>query len=215
MNKRTCPNCDREINKDNKFVKSQTVILRINNYYGKNNEKYCQKCSNELFKKINTSYNRNKTEIKKTEKEIKIITDYLSKHMPIVTTHTPYNWEYKTCGIVTGLSNLGTGAFSDVGSSISDFLGTESGLYNSKIKKSEENCFNQLILQSLKKGGNAIIGVDIDYNEIGGSKQIQMVAMAGTAVNLTNIEQVIDEKLDIKKYNEKINAYRKIMKDFY
>jgi len=39
-------------------------------------------------------------------------------------------------------------------------------------------------------GANAVIGVDIDYAEVGGAKGMVMVCMSGTAVRLRNPEVV-------------------------
>jgi len=120
--------------------------------------------------------------------------------------------QHQEIGIVTGLANMGTGVFSSLGSSISDFFGQQSNIYNSKIQQSEEFCMQQLRLKTLKKGGNAVIGVDIDYNEIGGTKEMQMVAMIGTTVHLLNIEDVIDEMVNIEEYNKRFKEYRNLLK---
>ena len=209
-----CPNCGLEITSRNKAVKNRTLILRINNYYDdKNYDIYCETCSNKLFEGIINSKSNQVEIMKKLKNKIKPVEDYLIENMPVVTTHSPYNWKYKTIGIVTGLANMGTGFFSDFGASVTDALGVQSDLYNFKINDSEERCMNQLRLKTLKKRGNAIIAVDIDYNEIGGAKQIQMVAMAGTAVNLENFEEVIGKTFDSKKYNDMLNEYNELLNE--
>ena len=41
-------------------------------------------------------------------------------------------------------------------------------------------------MKALNLGGNAIIATDIDYAEVGASKGMLMVCMAGTAIRLKN-----------------------------
>ena len=214
-NDNVCPNCGWEFTKINKEVTNRYIIQKINNYYDdKNYDSYCEMCSSKLLKGIIDRNSNRDARMKNLISKIGSIENYLIKNMPIVTTHTPYNWKYKTVGIVTGLANMGTGIFSDVGSTITDFLGIQSNLYNSKIRDSEELCMNQLRLKTLRKGGNAIIAVDIDYNEIGGVNQIQMVAMAGTAVKLENFEEVIDKTFDREKYNDMLNEYNDMLNEY-
>jgi hypothetical protein len=48
-------------------------------------------------------------------------------------------------------------------------------------------------------GGNAVIATDIDYAEVGGVRAMLMVCMAGTAVRLNNLQEVMD--VDNQEYN--------------
>jgi len=70
-------------------------------------------------------------------------------------------------------------------------------------------CLAQLRKQTLDLGGNAVIGTDIDYSEVGGQKGMLMVCMGGTAINITNIEVLGKDRADniakIKELNKRID----------
>lgn len=55
-------------------------------------------------------------------------------------------------------------------------------------------CFAQLRKQTLDIGGNAVIATDIDYSELGASKGMIMVCMAGTAIKLKNPNVLGEQK---------------------
>jgi len=84
--------------------------------------------------------------------------------------------------------------FSDVASSFTDVFGGQSGKINRRLRGGEMMCMAQLRLSAPEIGGNAVVGVDIDYTEFGGEKGIVAVCMTGTVVRLKNTEILGDEK---------------------
>ena len=209
-----CPNCGEKI-KDGLLITNrivdQNITDEINSFFaGENSEAYCSICSRKLLDEKGT---KTKTIEKDYNKPLFRLASEAIKDMPVVTTHAPYEWKYKTCGIVTGLANMGTGVFSSINASVSDVFGIQSDMYNKKIIQAEKSCLNQLKIKALNLGGNAVIGIDIDYNEIGGGKEIQMVAMSGTAVKLQNIESVMRDDFDDDKYKRKCEDYYKLKRD--
>ena len=100
----------------------------------------------------------------------------------------PFGWEYDSLALVTAQSVTGTGIFADIGSIFTDAFGAQSGMYVSKIQQGEELCSSRLRLDALKLGAHAVIGVDVDYADVGGSKSMLMVCMTGTAVRLRNLD---------------------------
>ncbi|HWB26830.1 MAG TPA: heavy metal-binding domain-containing protein [Chitinophagaceae bacterium] len=120
--------------------------------------------------------------------------EHLIDAIPVVTTHTPLNWDYDILGLVTGQSVTGTGVVSEISSSITDFFGMQSIRYNNKLKVGEKLCLAQLRKQTVDWGGNAIIATDIDYSELGGLKGMIMVCIAGTAVRLKNTDVLGETK---------------------
>ena len=46
-------------------------------------------------------------------------------------------------------------------------------------------------------GGNAIIGTDIDYSEVGGGKGMLMVCMSGTAIELSLENEDLADKRNV------------------
>lgn len=101
----------------------------------------------------------------------------------ITTTDTIPNAEItEILDIVYSNIVIGTNIFSDIAAAFTDFLGGKSRTYISKLDAMREEAKNELICKARQLGANAIIGVRTDYEEIsGGSKQMFMVYMSGTA----------------------------------
>ena len=173
-----CPNCNSKI-KRTKLLE-ESIINKINHHRKQGSATaYCEKCGPEELKSAQT-YNENLIQQKQHE---------ASKHLdyiPILTTHTPYKWEYDALGIVTGQSTLGTGVMAEFKSGFTDLFGAQSKTYNTKLRAGETVCLNQLRFQALCMGGNAVIAADIDYSELGSLKGMIMVCASGTAVKLKN-----------------------------
>jgi uncharacterized protein YbjQ (UPF0145 family) len=90
--------------------------------------------------------------------------------------------EYK--GIVTGEAILGTNIFRDLFAGIRDLVGGRSGSYEQVLREARETALRELEDQARGLGANAVIGVDIDYENIstGSSGSMLMVSASGTAV---------------------------------
>ena len=88
-------------------------------------------------------------------------------------------------GVVAGEIVLGTGFFSSFISGISDTLGVESDRYRDKLRESRTIAMERLVLESLFLGGNAIIGLDIDYTLFVGD--MMGVIANGTSVTIEKI----------------------------
>jgi uncharacterized protein YbjQ (UPF0145 family) len=119
-----------------------------------------------------------------------------------------YNFEGYTIteylGVFSGECALGTGFLSSLGAGISDFLGTNSKMYSNKLKEAKEYALDQLQSQITEAGGNAIIGLDIDY--VSFSADIMGVVASGTAVKLGEIPTSVE---DIETQRYPINATNK------
>ncbi|MEM7320910.1 MAG: heavy metal-binding domain-containing protein [Pseudomonadota bacterium] len=88
--------------------------------------------------------------------------------------------EYK--GIVVGEAIMGANVVRDVFASITDIVGGRSGAYESKLQDARETALEELQERAQKLGANAVVGIDLDYEVVGGS--MLMVSAAGTAVVL-------------------------------
>lgn len=90
--------------------------------------------------------------------------------------------EYK--GVVTGEAILGTNIFRDFFAGIRDIVGGRSGSYEQVLREARETALAELEDEARKRGANAVIGVDIDYENIstGSSGSMLMVSASGTAV---------------------------------
>ena len=66
-------------------------------------------------------------------------------------------------GVISGECVLGTGFLSSWDASLSDTFGVESSSFIEKLKEARESAKKRAVLACLEAGGNAMIGVDIDY----------------------------------------------------
>ncbi len=184
MDNANCPNCKAKIVDSvfnyNAMLSKQKVQL-INYFKEIKVQDFCNKCGDELYRKAG---------LKMIDKRTDVITNLgkIISKIPIVTLQSPLYWDYLVCGIVTAQSTTGTGVFSEITSSFTDFFGQQSGTYNKKLKDGEDLCQNILRKKAIEIGANAIVAVDIDYAEVGGGKGMLMVCMAGTAIHVKNVE---------------------------
>lgn len=179
-----CPNCGAELKKavfGGNMPYNRTVTNFIHEFTASNSPAYCEKCAkglaDEVRKQANIQQGNNKATLNQN-----------IHHIPLLSLHAPPDWKFQPLSLVTGQSVTGTGVFSEFASDWSDFFGAQSKTYNKKIAGGEQICQTQLRLKCIELGGNAILGVDIDYAEVGGGKGMLMVCMTGTAVLLDNPE---------------------------
>ena len=90
--------------------------------------------------------------------------------------------EYK--GIVTGETIIGANMFKDLFAGIRDIVGGRAGAYEKVLREAKDSSMNEMIQRASQLGANAIVGIDIDYETIGQSNSMLMVAVSGTAVVL-------------------------------
>ncbi|KDR96715.1 Uncharacterized conserved protein YbjQ, UPF0145 family [Peptoclostridium litorale DSM 5388] len=96
---------------------------------------------------------------------------------------------------------IGTGVFSEISTGIEDFLGERSTAFENKLKNAKEIAFKKLRMHAAEKGGNAVIGIDIDYTEFT-SNRIGLIAN-GTVVEMEKCEtHFIDFAEGIRKLHE-------------
>lgn len=200
--KETCPTCGEKI-VDGVFKSnlpiSEALLKVIKEYDPNAKDDYCGKCAQE-------PYGTAKTKLVRELKELEQRIPELMNEIVIVSIHSPLHWDYQVLGMVTGQSTTGTGIFAEFKSSITDFFGAQSGTYNRKVTHGEDLCKAQLRMKCLEAGGNAIIGTDIDYAEVGGAQGMLMVCMTGTAVKLRNPEVLAEGKTDkLTRLRQSIN----------
>ena len=88
-------------------------------------------------------------------------------------------------GIVAGEAIMGTNVFRDMFAGIRDFVGGRSSAYEKEVKKAKDHALDQMTEEAEILGADAVIGVDLDYEVIGGDKKTLLMAIAnGTAVKL-------------------------------
>jgi len=88
-------------------------------------------------------------------------------------------------GVVTGEAVVGANIFRDVFAGIRDIVGGRSGAYEDELRKAREVAFQELQEEAERLGGNAVVGVDIDYEVLGQRNGMLMVSVSGTAVRIS------------------------------
>ena len=95
--------------------------------------------------------------------------------------------EVNVSGVVTdatGETIIGANVFRDLFASIRDIVGGRSGSYEEVLREAKETALREMEEQARALGANAVIGVDLDYETVGGSGSMLMVTAAGTAVTV-------------------------------
>lgn len=90
--------------------------------------------------------------------------------------------EYK--GVVTGETIIGANIVKDFFAGIRDVVGGRSSSYEQVLREAKDTSMNEMMERARAIGANAIVGIDIDYETIGSSGSMLMVATSGTAVVL-------------------------------
>lgn len=78
--------------------------------------------------------------------------------------------------------SFGANVFRDFLAGIRDFVGGRSGAYEEVLRQAKETAIKEMEEQAARLGANAVIGVDLDYETVGGSGSMLMVTATGTAV---------------------------------
>lgn len=103
--------------------------------------------------------------------------------MIISTTHTLENREiveYK--GLMFGEVVAGANIIRDFFAGIRDIIGGRSGAYESKLNEARRDALKELEIAAQRIGANAVVGVSLDYQSMGGNKGMFIVVATGTAV---------------------------------
>ena len=85
-------------------------------------------------------------------------------------------------GLVTGEAILGAHIGRDILASITDIVGGHSTEYEEEIRKARVIAVKEMTSEAKTKGGDAIVGVDLDYEVI--RQGMLMVSVTGTAVKI-------------------------------
>lgn len=86
------------------------------------------------------------------------------------------------CGIVTGEVIVGANLFRDLFANIRDIVGGRAGSYEQVLARARKEAIEELQAEAAAIGANAVVGVDLDYEVIGGIGSMLMVSASGTAV---------------------------------
>ncbi|MCA3758077.1 MAG: YbjQ family protein [Phenylobacterium sp.] len=104
----------------------------------------------------------------------------------MLTSTTPYiagREIAETLGVVTGEAIIGANIFRDLLAGLTDIVGGRSRAYESAMRDAREIALKEMGEEARRRGGDAVVGVDLDYETLGSGSML-MVSAAGTAVRL-------------------------------
>jgi uncharacterized protein YbjQ (UPF0145 family) len=88
-------------------------------------------------------------------------------------------------GLVSGDAVMGTNMFRDMFAGLRDIVGGRSGAYEKELKHAKQLAVEEMVEEARELGADAIVGVDLDYEHLGGeNRSMLMVSANGTAVKL-------------------------------
>lgn len=124
----------------------------------------CRKCARQ----VNAEERAEEREAENRKIELLLAT---SKRVVVTTTPNIDGYRVKKyLGIESVEFVIGTGIFSEVSSSISDFFGTRSSAFETKLREAKQHAMDALKFLAAERGANAIVAVDLDYTEFSGNR---------------------------------------------
>ena len=108
------------------------------------------------------------------EQEMIVTTTALIEGRPVKRYH----------GIVTGEVIVGANIVRDLFATVTDIVGGRSGKYEDVLARAREQAIGEMRMRAAELGGNAVIGVDLDYEVLGKTGSMLMVSASGTAATV-------------------------------
>ena len=87
-------------------------------------------------------------------------------------------------GVVTGEAIIGANLFRDMIASVRDVVGGRAGGYEKALAKARQAALDEMIDAAKELGAGGVVGIDFDYEVLGETNGMLMVAVSGTAVKL-------------------------------
>ena len=85
-------------------------------------------------------------------------------------------------GIVSGEAVMGANLFKDIFAAVRDIVGGRSATYEAELEKAKKLALQEMTEEAEKLGANAVVGIDLDYENFGANGGMLMVSVSGTAV---------------------------------
>lgn len=93
-------------------------------------------------------------------------------------------------GIITAECVFGSNIFRDIFANVRDIVGGRASGQQKILRDAKDTCMRELKLEAIACGGDAVIGIDLDYQELsGGGKSMLFLVASGTAVKLEQIPE--------------------------
>jgi uncharacterized protein YbjQ (UPF0145 family) len=87
-------------------------------------------------------------------------------------------------GVVNGEAIIGANIFRDLFSSVRDVVGGRAGGYERALAGARDAALDDMKAAAKELGANGIVGIDFDYEVLGETNGMMMVAVSGTAVKM-------------------------------
>ena len=87
-------------------------------------------------------------------------------------------------GVVHGEAIIGANIFRDMFSSIRDVVGGRASGYERGLSGARDAALKDMIEAARELGADGIVGIDFDYQVLGETNGMMMVAVSGTAVKM-------------------------------
>ena len=87
-------------------------------------------------------------------------------------------------GVVNGEAIIGANIFRDMFSSIRDVVGGRAGGYERALSGARNAALEDMMAAAKEMGADGIVGIDFDYEVLGETNGMMMVAVSGTAVRM-------------------------------
>jgi hypothetical protein len=124
-----CPNCNKKLDgfMATRHIVKKNITSLINEHSNESVEAYCSDCIMPFLTQYNESARLEKARLQEIiASNIKII--------PIITAQSPIRWDYSILEMVSAQTVTGTGLLSEISSSWSDFMGSQSRSLQEKFK---------------------------------------------------------------------------------
>jgi uncharacterized protein YbjQ (UPF0145 family) len=87
-------------------------------------------------------------------------------------------------GIVSAQSIIGANIFKDLLAGFRDLAGGRSDTYERVVDEARANAMRELVQKAESIGANAIVGIQLNFESLGGGSSLLMVLATGTAVRI-------------------------------
>jgi uncharacterized protein YbjQ (UPF0145 family) len=89
-----------------------------------------------------------------------------------------------TIGVVTGEAIIGANIFRDFLAGVTNIVGGRATGYENALREARDIAMREMGEEATRRGADAVVGVDLDYETLGVENGMLMVSATGTAVKL-------------------------------
>jgi len=137
---------------------------------------FCKKCSEQVTKEDEIRKIRRANTADRKELNSIMLTTEVSSDLKIK----------ERLGIVSAECAFGMNAFKDLFASVRDIVGGRSEAVQKTLRDSRNVALEELRLEAFELGGDAVVGVALNYVELSATGSMVLLVATGTAVKLHN-----------------------------